>query len=58
MKKSERENLQTYQNISELFYDLTNQLKTCHFEFCAYVVEEAYYLYSIELEKRLHSNIN
>ena len=58
MKKSEQENLRTYQNISELFYDLTKQLNTCHFEFCAYVVQEAYYLYSVELEKRLHTDIN
>lgn len=58
MKSNSKETLQSYQNISELFYDLTKELKNCHFEFCAYVVEEAYYLYSIELEKRLNKHIN
>lgn len=58
MKYCEQETLQTYEDISNLFYDLTTQLQACHFSFCAYVVEEAYYFYSIELEKRFRNNVN
>ena len=49
---------QNYQNINELFFDLVTALRKCRFDFCAYVVEEAYYFYDAELEKRLQNEIN
>ncbi len=47
------------QKISELFYDLVVALRAQQFDFCAYVVEDAYQFYMIELEKRFKAkNIN
>ena len=41
------------QKISELFYDLIIELRSEQFDFCAYVIEDAYQFYMIELEKRM-----
>ncbi len=39
--------------ISEEFYDLAIHLREEKFDFCAYVVEEAYRFYMAALEKEL-----
>ena len=39
--------------INHRFYDLIKDLRGCRFEFCAYLVEEAYRFYMTELERRL-----
>lgn len=40
--------------INEFFYELIVLLRETEFNFCAYVVEEAYRFYMAELEKRLN----
>jgi len=55
MKKSISHN---YQNINDLFFELITTLRKSRFDFCAYVVEEAYNFYGAELEKRLQKEIN
>lgn len=47
-----------YQNINELFYELLKSLESCEFDFCAYVVREAYRFYMADLEKRLDKKVN
>jgi len=42
--------------ISQLFYDLILALRAQHFDFCAYVIEDAYQFYMVELEKKLEKN--
>lgn len=45
--------IKAYQIISILFSDLIEYLKRYRFDFCAYVVEDAYSVYSAELDKRV-----
>lgn len=40
--------------INKSFYELIVLLRETKFDFCAYVVEEAYRFYMTELEKRLN----
>lgn len=56
--ESDKNISQKYQNINELFYNLVDSLEECRFNFCAYVVEEAYHFYRAELKKRLSEKIN
>lgn len=41
------------QRINFCFYDLITDLRETQFDFCAYLVEEAYRFYMAELERRL-----
>ena len=52
MKNNSNE-MKAYQAISILFSDLIAYLKKYRFDFCAYVVEDVYFLYSAEIEKRV-----
>lgn len=45
--------MKAYQIISILFSDLIEYLKRYRFDFCAYVVEDVYTIYSAELDKRV-----
>ena len=38
--------------INQSFYDLIMLLRLHHFDFCAYVVEDAYYLFMQQLENQ------
>ena len=58
MHNNEKKNLQKYQNMSTLFISLICDLKKYRFDFCAYVVEEAYCFYNAEMKKRLENRPN
>ncbi len=53
MAYQNEKNAEKLLKISEKFYDLIVRLKQENFDFCAYVVEEAYRFYMNELEKVL-----
>lgn len=40
--------------INRSFYDLIVLLRANRFDFCAFVVEDAYRFYMLEFEKRVH----
>ena len=55
MKKNQANKLN---KTNKLFYELIVLLRETEFNFCAYVVEEAYSFYMAELEKRLSDKKN
>ena len=45
-----------FKKINRLFYDLIIALRAEGFDFCAYVIEDAYQFYMVELEKKLENH--